>query len=320
VGTSAAKEVSYLAELARLVTSNDEYLLRTQPPIFVSAYCTTSPLKIDTRSCEVLEEALKYKFPVNFCPMPILGGTAPVTPAASAIIAAAEILGGITATSLIDPELYYYGTAITAEMDMITTNVCYATPSSILTDVLLHQLFRYKYGIVLNVEPAYIEAKTPGIQASLMKLFRQMAFASTVSSSLPIGLLDNASTFSPTQAIIDYDINNALHQFSKGVEINSETMCLDLIKDLEFCEKGNYLESEHTLNNFRDILWDSIIFDRTYRKDDSCKIPDMDERLLRKADQIWRDLVSSQKDIEVEPTFKREVDRIVKAAQKELLQ
>ena len=35
-----------------------EELLRTRPPIFVHAYCTTSPLKLDTRSCEVLEQAL----------------------------------------------------------------------------------------------------------------------------------------------------------------------------------------------------------------------------------------------------------------------
>ena len=81
VGTSCAAEVPFLAELARLVTGNDAEALRTQPPIFVHAYCTTSPLKIDTRSCEVLQAALRHKFPVNFAPMPILGGTTPVTSA-----------------------------------------------------------------------------------------------------------------------------------------------------------------------------------------------------------------------------------------------
>jgi trimethylamine--corrinoid protein Co-methyltransferase len=109
----------------------------------------------------VLEEALKYGFPVNFAPMPILGATAPMTPAGAAIVAAAEILGCMTATSLIDPDVYYFFTSITGEMDMKTTQVCYGTPAAILTDVALHQLFRRRYGLVHNVEPGYVEAKSP---------------------------------------------------------------------------------------------------------------------------------------------------------------
>ena len=47
-------------------------------------------------------------------------------------------------------------------MDMRTTQVCYSTPAAVLTDVALHELFRVKYGLVHNVEPAYVEAKVPG--------------------------------------------------------------------------------------------------------------------------------------------------------------
>lgn len=209
VATTCGQEVKYLVELAQLAADQNSGAIPSEPAIFVNAYCTTSPLKLDTRSCDVLAEALKYKFPVNFATMPILGGTTPVTPAGSVVVAAAELLGCITATSLIDPEIMVYTTSIAAVMDMRTTQVCYAVPQAVLTDVALHQLFRIKYGLVLNVEPAYVEAKCPGIQAALLKTYRQMAFAATVSASLPIGLLDSASTFSPTQAMIDRDINLA---------------------------------------------------------------------------------------------------------------
>jgi trimethylamine--corrinoid protein Co-methyltransferase len=130
VGTSAAKEVKYLAELAALVPGCDRETMRRRPPIFVSAYCTTSPLKLDTRSCEVLDEALPFGFPVNFAPMPILDATAPMTSAGAAIVAAAEILGCITAASLIDPDVFYFSTSIVGEMDMRTTQVCYCTPGA----------------------------------------------------------------------------------------------------------------------------------------------------------------------------------------------
>jgi trimethylamine--corrinoid protein Co-methyltransferase len=319
VGTSCAAEVKYLAEMAKLVTGGDEAALRTQPPLFVAAYCTTSPLKIEARSCEVLEEAMPYKFPVNFAPMPILGGTAPVTPAGGAVVATAEILGGITACSLIDPDLFYFATSITGEMDMRTTQVCYATPAAILTDAMLHQLFRYRYGLVLNVEPGYVEAKAPGIQAAWMKCFRQMAFGATVSHPLPLGLLDNGAVFSPAQAMLDLDLNRAMHQFSRGAPVNDETLALDVINAMEFAETASYLSADHTALHFRETLWDAKYFDRAYRGAEEWKPGEEDEKLLRKADAAWREIAAAQRDPERAPDFLREVDRIAEAARKELL-
>jgi trimethylamine--corrinoid protein Co-methyltransferase len=318
VGTSAAAEVKYLAELAALAAGDDRDTLRTRPPIFVAAYCTTSPLKIDTRSCAVLEEALKYGFPVNFAPMPILGATAPMTPAGAAIVAAAEILGCMTATSLIDPDVYYFSTSITGEMDMKTTQVCYGTPAAILTDVALHQLFRRRYGLVHNVEPGYVEAKVPGLQAAFLKTYRQMAFGSTVSIPLPIGALDNAAAFSPTQAMLDLEMNEAIYKFGRGIEVNADTCAVDLINELLFCERGTYLESEHTLSHFRDIGWSPRLFDRSYF-DHTQPAPCGDERILQQADQAWRQLVSHQPAPTLDPVMRRELDRIVAVARKELL-
>ncbi len=108
--------------------------------------------------------------------------------------------------------------------------------------------------------------------------------------------------------------------FTEGIEVNDETMCLDLIGELEFGEKkGAYSETEHTLRHFRDVLWDSKYLDRTYRKETSLKPSVHDSKLLEKAEQAWRQVVASQKPIELAPQFVAEVDRIVEAARKELL-
>ncbi len=318
VGTSAAQEVKYLAELAALAADGDRDSMRVGPPIFVAAYCTTSPLKLDTRSCGVLEEALKYGFPVNFAPMPILGATAPMTPAGAAIVAAAEILGCMTATSLIDPDVYYFSTSITGEMDMKTTQICYGTPAAILTDVALHQLFRTRYGLVHNVEPGYVEAKVPGLHAAFLKTYRQMAFGVTVSLPLPIGALDNAAAFSPTQAMIDLEMNEAIYKFTRGIEVNDDTCAVDLINELLFCERGTYLESEHTLAHFRDIGWNPRLFDRRYF-DHTQPARCGDEKILQQADQAWRQLAASPPAPAVDAALRRELDRIVAAAKRELL-
>ena len=318
VGASSGREVKYLAEFAALVTGNNQEVLRTEPPIFVTAYCTTSPLKIDRRSCDVLQEALKYGFPVNFAPMPILGATAPITPAGGVVLAAAEILGCITATTLIDPSVYYFSTSIVGEMDMKTTQVCYSTPAAILADLALHQLFRYKYGMVHNVDPGYVEAKTPGIQAAFMKTYRQMAFGSCASLPLPIGGLDNSAVFSPTQAMIDLEMNEAIYRFARGMEVDDETCCVDLIDKLGFCESQSYLETEHTLRHFREVGWNPNLFDRTYC-DHAGAASCNDQTILDRAEQTWREIVAARDPVEVEPSFARELDRIVESARKELL-
>ena len=319
VGTSCAEEVKHLAELAALAVDGDGEKLRTCPPIFVAAYCTTSPLKLDTRSCEVLEEALKHKFPINFAPMPILGGTTPMTPAGSAVVATAEILGCMTATTLIAPEVFHFCTSISGEMDMKTTQICYATPAAILTDAALHQLFRYRYGLVLNVESAYLEAKTPGIQAAFMKTFRQMALGCTASHSLPLGLLDNGSVFCPAQAMIDLDVNRAMYQFSQGIEVTPETLGIDAINEVAFGSEGSYVEHEHTYRHFRQVGWDTLVFDRTYRGEEPLTTAQADDAILSKAEAAWRDLVAGQDEIGRPPAFRAELDRIVEAARRELI-
>ena len=331
VSTANAREVEFLAELAALALEVTERVggplgaagrkkaLESRPPLFAHAYCTTSPLKLDTHACNVLQQALRHRFPVNFAPMPILGGTTPMTPAGSIVVATAEILGCITAVSLIDPGLYFYATAISGETDMKTTQVCYSTPAAILTDAALHQLFRFRYGIVLNVEPAYVEAKCPGIQAAFMKTFRQMAFASMVSTPHPIGLLDNGSAFSPTQAMIDLDANQAMFSLGQGITISEETLCVELINRMEFCETEAYLQTDHTLEHFREVMWDTHIFDRTYRRAGSYRAAEADARILEAADGEWRKRVASQTPPRRDARFTAELDRIIDAARRELM-
>jgi trimethylamine--corrinoid protein Co-methyltransferase len=324
VGVGDPRQVRFLAELAGLATealgsAARASAFRTAPPMFAHAYCTTSPLKLDTSACQVLQEALRYGFPVNFAPMPILGGTTPVTPAGSMVVATAEILGCLTACSLVAPEVYYYATSITGEMDMRTTQVCYATPAAVLTDAALHQLFRRRYGLVLNVEPAYVEAKCPGIQAAFMKTFRQMAFAATVSAPLGIGLLDNGAAFSPVQAMIDLELNRALHRWGQGISVDEESLAVDSIEALGFCEHEAHIGTEHTLHHFQEVLWDPRLFDRTYRRDESYRAEEADRQLLDRADEQWRALVKAQPPLERDAAFCSELERILTAARTELL-
>ncbi len=163
-----------------------------------------------------------------------------------------------------------------------------------------------------------MEAKCPGIQAAFMKTYRQMAFAGMVSAPHPIGLLDNGSVFSPTQAMIDLDANRAMFKLGQGFPVNDDTLCVDLVNHLEFGESEVYLQSDHTLAHFRDVMWDTRVFDRTYRRDGAYRTVDADARVLDEADNEWRSLVAAHTPPVRDAHFRAEVDGIVDSARREL--
>jgi trimethylamine:corrinoid methyltransferase-like protein len=119
--------------------------------------------------------------------------------------------------------------------------------------------------------------------------------------------------------MLDLDASKAMYLFGRGLEVSEETICVDLINELEFCQKSSYIDTDHTLSFFRDVLWNPKYFDRTYRQDGSLTPAMHDACLLDKADQEWRDLVTSQAEAERSPEFRSELEQIAEAARKELL-
>jgi trimethylamine:corrinoid methyltransferase-like protein len=114
-------------------------------------------------------------------------------------------------------------------------------------------------------------------------------------------------------------MNTALYRFSRGTRIDAETLAVDLINELEFCEDRTYLDTAHTLSNFRDLMWDTLIFNRACRPSERYDIQEEDARLLDRAEKAWRNLVAGQSPVARPPEFVAELDRIVAAARRELL-
>jgi trimethylamine:corrinoid methyltransferase-like protein len=115
------------------------------------------------------------------------------------------------------------------------------------------------------------------------------------------------------------EVNEALYKFYAGMEVSEETICLDLISEMEFCSQRTYLETEHTAHHFRQVGWLPKLFDRSYCDHESLAVVS-DEALLERADHAWRELVARQRPPDIGPHFARELDRITAAARRELLE
>ena len=119
--------------------------------------------------------------------------------------------------------------------------------------------------------------------------------------------------------MIDLEINRAVYGFSRGIEINEETINIDLINEIGFGEKDNYLSSKQTLEHFKEILWDTELFDTSYRKNEFYTPGDMDEDILEKLMQSGKDLYLQKNKIDIDPGYKKKIDKIIESARDELL-
>ena len=58
-------------------------------------------------------------------------------------------------------------------------------------------------------------------------------------------------SFSPIKAILDNDVAGIVKRFAEGIEVNDETLAVDVIKEVGPCP-NNFLDTEHTLEHWRD--------------------------------------------------------------------
>jgi hypothetical protein len=66
-------------------------------------------------------------------------------------------------------------------------------------------------------------------------------------------------------------------------------------------------------------MWDTSLFDRSYRKEGNLTPGDADRRILEEADRRWRQIVETHQSPERDSHFRAELDRIVAAAKEKLL-
>ncbi|MCD6220174.1 trimethylamine methyltransferase family protein [Candidatus Calescamantes bacterium] len=277
-----------------------------------------SPLVMDSMFCQRIMEKCKYRTSIGISTMPVSGTTAPVTPAGTIIQGAAEILGGWIVVTAIREDAELYGLICSGTSDMRTGKVWWVSPQSLLQDIGVHQLFREEFGCRVNTFPGWIDAKIPGWQAIYERIFRAMALGSTsVIGFSNAGLLDGGECFSPTQAMIDWQLDQGLIKFFQGVEIFDVTTVLNVWKEVGV--GGNFLTVNHTLENFRKVLWAPEFLDHTCWKRNEEADKGNEKNLLERADQKWRQLLKQYQPPSLNQNMVKEIIKVVEKAKKEIL-
>jgi trimethylamine--corrinoid protein Co-methyltransferase len=309
--TMRPKEALYQIEMATAVLGSKEELRKR--PIISSLHCTNAPLQLHGGCIEAALEFAKVGVPTMFFGMPQPGATGPVTLAGSIVVNNAEVLSCLVIAQLAYPGApVIYGAGIAA-FDLKACMRAGGGPEHGLTGAALGELARY-YNMPSIVGGFVSTAKTPGAQATYDKLtsgFPQVFSGCDMIAG--IGLLDDCTTLQLEEIVIDTEIVKIVFRLAKGIEVNDETLALDLIRKVG--PGGNFLAERHTLDHLRKEHFIPVLTDR---RSYEAWLKDGAKDLVKRAKEKVKTILEKHRPDPLEKDVVKRIGQIIKRANKDL--
>jgi trimethylamine--corrinoid protein Co-methyltransferase len=240
--------------------------LRERPLVSFITSWMVSPLKFSTDVTEILIEVCRQRMPVALSAAPMAGSTAPVTLAGLLTQLNAEQLAGLTLTQLVNPGCPVIIGPIPTVANMKTGTYLGGAVELGLCNAAITQMAHF-YQIPIYNSAGMTESKLPDIQAGIEKTqsIIQVALAGANFIHHAAGMLEDMSTVAYEQYVLDNEIIGMAMRAVKGIEINEDTLALDLINQVG--PGGHYLVENHTLRHMRTAHhYPSKIMDRRDRE------------------------------------------------------
>ena len=264
---------------------------------------------------EAIECAFRFGeagLPVRVMSGAVYGATAPATIAGSTVTNNAELMAGVVLMQLIRPGQRLKVKDFVYPLNMRTGSPAFGNIGIALHGAVFNQIWR-KYRIPRAVTSAYPSSKKPDYQCGYEKAIIVLNAALSGSNlQLMHGAIHGELTFHPVQAILDDDVAGMIGRYLEGVEVNDETLAIDLIEEVGPIP-GEYLSKEHTRKWWRkDQFVPNVADILTYpewlnRGKKSC---------LEYARERMEDILTSHRPTPLTPSQDKEVEEILEEARK----
>lgn len=220
-----------------------------------------SPLKFPRTEAEQFLFFAERGYPCWIGRMMSSGGSGPVSqPGAVAAHLAENIFVNII-------QHLYYGrrtldfVCSISPLDMKRGGFCYGRPEKTLANHLFGQMAVY-YGASYVPQTGSADAKTPGSEAASQKLLTALpALFCFRTANLRAGKLSIDEVNSPVQMVLDNEVSGALRRIIQPLEVSDTTLAFDTI--LEAGHGGLFTDKMHTVEHFREEVWDSRLWSST---------------------------------------------------------
>jgi trimethylamine--corrinoid protein Co-methyltransferase len=258
-GVHHAREVPFLVEMVKAVTGEDTFR-----PIFSAVDCTVSPLMHDGSMTEACIELAKLNVPIMVYPMPLAGGTSPVTSSGTILLHNIEFLSGLVLFQLINPGTpVIYGTGA-SQLDMQTGRYG-GSPDGHSLRLALVELARF-YNLPVNLGGLSTRSHSlDGQYGSEAMTQGLLAYLANVDEIYSMGLLGDAQILSYEKMVADNHLAHQLEAVVRPIQVDEAHLQSDLIEQVGI--GGHFLKLSETRDFTRSEyipMWPPV--DKTIRE------------------------------------------------------
>ncbi|MFQ3549356.1 MAG: trimethylamine methyltransferase family protein [Armatimonadota bacterium] len=224
-----------------------------------------SPLKIDDiygeMTCYICEQGLPVVVPTE----PLCGATSPITMASNVMLHVAESLSGIVLTQVVNkgcPAIFgSVGSIVSmSTMDHLSGAIERAMINSAVSQMA--QFYKLPYYSTAGMTDSKTVDTQAGYESGMSNLLVAMSGANYIHDAA--GLMEFDLTASYEKLIIDDEIIGRVLRVLRGIEVNEETLALDIIKEIG--AGGDFLGQEHTVKYMRTEFAKATVSDQQQRE------------------------------------------------------
>ncbi len=203
--------------------------------------------------------AIEAGFPLSIASGASWGASSPSTIAGSVVSNSAEVMGPLILAQLMHPEYPVSVRLFSFPLNMRNGSLFFGNIATALGNAAFFQVWR-RYNIpTTSVEPAISNSKCMDFQSGYEKGILALVAAISGAHTLWLhGTVYGQLTAHPVQAIMDDDISGMLGRFLEGVNVNEETLAIELIKQVG-SGPDFYLDKEHTRKWWRNEQFIPIV-------------------------------------------------------------
>ena len=295
--TNDIDSLQEVIDIAAIVAGGLEKL---QEKPFIFNYCEPiPPLTHPEESTEKLIISAQNRIPVVYMPYCMMGGTSPMSFAATLAQCNAEALSGLVLHQLISPGAPFIYGAMPSIMDMKTTIGSYGAVEFHLLVAAASEIVN-SYGLPFFGTAGCTDAKFLDEQAvseATMEIFSTLLSRANIIHD--IGVSDHCNSVNPELVVLCNEIIENLKHYIQGVEVDDKELALEVIEKI--APAGAYLNEVHTIQNFRKIFYPTLFGRKMKNPDESevknkiqakikdimanHKVPALDAEILAQLDQ-----------------------------------
>ena len=261
-GVYTSEGIRNIVKYASLIAGSKEALLKKPFISFIT--CIMSPLVMDKDYTDLMITAIESGLPLATPTAPMAGSTSPATLAGTLVQMNVEALSGVLLSQIIDPGHPVLYSCVPTTTDLRTGAFCFGSIEMGMMNAACAQLSRF-YNLPNYTTAGVNESKIPDIQSGYESMATTMLCALAGSNYIhdAAGLIESGLAISYEQYVVDNDILGMCMRAVKGIEINDDTLAVDVINEVG--PAGNYLSNDHTVMNMKKEFFYNTVSDRNTR-------------------------------------------------------